>query len=155
MSGARECAVGEPIHRHRCRVIYGDTDSGGVVYYANYLRYFEEARTELMREWAISYREIEVAGLLLPVVECHVRYKASARYDDLLLVETCLCEVKAVSCRFNYRILREGDGKLLVQGYTVHAAVDGNGRLTRLAPELVARLREKSSDSVDTPSNSP
>lgn len=146
MSGSRDCAVSEPLYRHRCRVIYGDTDSGGVVYYANYLRYFEEARTEFMRHMAVSYRTIEESGLLLPVVECHLRYKASARYDDLLVVETCLMAVRPISCRFHYRIVREADGKLLLQGYTVHAVVDGSGKLARLAPELVALLQQKSAD---------
>ena len=58
------------IHRTTCRVLYGDTDAGGVVYNANYLRYFEIGRTELMREWVCSYREIEQQGIVLPVTEC-------------------------------------------------------------------------------------
>jgi len=136
--------IGEPLLRHRVRVLYGDTDSGGVVYYANYLRYFEAARTEFMREHAFSYLSIAERGFLLPVVECHLRYKASARYDDLLAVETCLAEVRPLSCRFNYRIVREGDGRLLVQGYTVHAAVNSEGRLVKLPAEVLAALQKKS-----------
>ena len=130
----------EPIHRHPCRVLYGDTDSGGVVYYANYLRYFEAGRTEFMRELVASYRELEGQGFILPVVECHVRYKASARYDDLLVIETSLAEAGPLSCRFHYRISRE-DGKLLVLGYTVHAAVDRAGKLTKLPADMIERLR--------------
>ncbi|MGV1099013.1 acyl-CoA thioesterase [Thiovibrio sp. JS02] len=136
--------MGEPIHRHLLRVIYGDTDSGGVVYYGNYLRYFEAARTEFMRAQVTSYKAIEASGFILPVVECHVRYKASARYDDLLVVETCLAEVRPLSCRFNYRITREEDGRLLVQGYTVHAAVTANGKLARLPADILAQLQKKS-----------
>ncbi|MFA6498689.1 MAG: thioesterase family protein [Desulfurivibrionaceae bacterium] len=136
----------EPLHRYCCRVIYGDTDSGGVVYYANYLRYFEAARTELMRERVLSYKEIEQQGFIMPVVECQVRYKASARYDDLLLIETSLLEVKSRTCRFNYRIIRENDGKMLVQGYTTHAVVDLDGRLTRFPAMVLAALREQSAD---------
>ena len=130
----------EPIHRHSCRVLYGDTDSGGVVYYANYLRYFEAGRTEYMRELVASYRALEEQGFILPVVECHVRYKASARYDDLLVVETSLAEVKPLSCRFTYRISRE-DGKVLILGSTTHAAVDRAGKLVRLPADLIARLQ--------------
>lgn len=130
----------EPIHRYACRVLYGDTDSGGVVYYANYLRYFEAGRTEYMRELVASYRDLEAQGFILPVVECHVRYKASARYDDLLVVETSLAEVKPLSCRFTYRISRE-DGKVLILGYTTHAAVDRAGKLVRLPADLIARLQ--------------
>jgi acyl-CoA thioester hydrolase len=133
-----------PVHQHRCRVIYGDTDAGGVVYYANYLRYCEAARTEFMRERALSYKEIEEQGFILPVVECQLRYKASARYDDLLRIETCLLEVKPRTCRFNYRIFRESDGKMLAQGYTVHAIVDLKGRLARFPDKLLAALVEQS-----------
>ena len=136
----------KPLYRHRCRVIYGDTDSGGVVYYANYLRYFEAARTEFMRALALSYNEIEGRGFILPVVECHVRYKASARYDDLLLIETCLLEVKSRTCRFNYRIIRENDGRMLVQGYTAHAVVDTEGRLTKFPVGVLDVLRNQSVD---------
>ncbi|MDA8166089.1 MAG: thioesterase family protein [Desulfobacteraceae bacterium] len=129
------------VHRCTCRVLYGDTDSGGVVYYANYLRYFEQGRTELMREHICSYRELEEQGLILPVVECQCRYKISARYDDLLLIETAVAEVKAFSCRFHYRILRETDGKLLAAGATVNAAVDRSGKLIRLPTDLLEKLR--------------
>ena len=137
---ALEFSLCDPVHRHGWRVLYGDTDSGGVVYYANYLRYFEAGRTEYMRELVASYRSLEEQGFILPVVECHARYKASARYDDCLVIETSLVEIKAVSCRFNYRISRE-DGKTLVLGSTTHAAVDRAGKLVKLPQELVARLR--------------
>jgi acyl-CoA thioester hydrolase len=130
-----------PVHRHSCRVLYGDTDVGGVVYYANYLRYFEAGRTEYMRELVASYRSLEEQGFILPVVECHARYKASARYDDLLVIETSLAEVRPASCRFTYRISRE-DGKTLVLGSTTHAAVDRDGKLAKLPAEVAARLRQ-------------
>lgn len=133
---------------HRCRVLYGDTDSGGVVYYAGYLRYFEAARTEFMRERVAAYREIEKAGLIMPVVECHARYKAPARYDDLLLIETSLCEVRDFSCRFDYRVVREEDGRALVLGHTVHTAVDARGKLQRFPAELLALLRKNSRESL-------
>ncbi|MEW6593960.1 MAG: thioesterase family protein [Thermodesulfobacteriota bacterium] len=131
----------EPVHRSSCRVRYGDTDSGGVVYYANYLRYFEAGRTEYMRELVASYRDLEEQGFILPVVECHARYKAPARYDDLLVIETSLTELRPASCRFTYRISRE-DGKTLVLGSTTHAAVDRAGKLAKLPAALVARLRQ-------------
>ena len=120
------------IHRSECRVIYGDTDTGGVVYYGNYLRFFESGRTEILRANGTSYRELEEKGYILPVVECHTRYKASARYDDLLIIETSISEVKKISCRFNHRIIRADDQKLLVKGYTVNACVDRQGKLIRL-----------------------
>ena len=136
----------DPVHTTSCRVLYGDTDAAGVVYYANYLRYFEKGRTEYMRDLVLTtYREIESQGLLLPVIECYSRYKAPAAYDDLLTIETSLAELKNVSCRFNYRIYRKNDDEsrtLLAKGYTVHASVNREGRLTRLPVHLLERLEE-------------
>ena len=138
----------EPIHRHKCRVLYGDTDSGGVVYYANYLRYFEAGRTEFMRDLVSSYKELEDMGYILPVVECYARYKASAFYDDLLVIETSLVEVKKVSCRFHYRITREGEDKLLLTGYTVNAVTNRDGKLTKLPADFVERLKKVQGQTV-------
>jgi acyl-CoA thioester hydrolase len=135
----------EPIHRITTRVLYGDTDAGGVVYNANYLRYFEIGRTELMREWVCSYRDIEKLGLILPVTECYTRFKAPAFYDDLLTIETSLTELKSISCRFCYKITRQEEGqprpKLLVKGFTVHASVNRDGRLTSLPDDIIEKLQ--------------
>jgi acyl-CoA thioester hydrolase len=134
----------EPVHQTTCRVLYGDTDAAGVVYYANFLRYFEKGRTEFMRDLSLTYREIEEQGLVLPVIESYARYKAPAAYDDLLVIETSLTELKSVSCRFNYRILRkeaEDAKKLLAKGFTVHASVDRSGKLTKLPKEVLGSLK--------------
>ncbi len=121
------------------RVIYGDTDQMGVVYYANYLRYFEAGRNEFIRAKGLRYRDFEAThGLLLPVVEAHVGYRTPARYDDLLEVETALVEVRRASARFGYRIVR--DGELVVTGHTVHACVDRGGKIQRMPRELLERL---------------
>lgn len=133
------------IFKTECRVLYGDTDAGGVVYNANYLRYFEQGRTELMRERVCSYREIEQMGLILPVTETFARYKAPAFYDDLLTIETCVWELNRYTCRFNYRITRQDRDRprptLLVKGYTIHAAVTREGKLTRLPEDILEKLR--------------
>ena len=134
----------DPIHRSTCRVLYGDTDAAGVVYYGNYMRYFEQGRTEFMRYLGLTYREIENQGIVLPVIECYARYKAPAAYDDLLIIETSIIELKKVSCRFNYRIKRqEKDDSLtlLAKGYTVHASVDTSGKLIRLPGDLIEKLK--------------
>ena len=137
-------AMHKPIHRTEYRVLYGDTDAARMVYYGNYMRYFELGRTEYMRDLVqTTYREIEEMGLTLPVIECYARYKASAAYDDLLVIETSINELKNVSCRFSYRIFRqEEDGSLtlLVKGYTVNASVDRSGKLTRLPAHLVEKF---------------
>jgi acyl-CoA thioester hydrolase len=130
------------------RVIYGDTDQMGVVYYANYLRFFESGRNEFIRARGLRYRDFEDRfGLRLPVAEAQVSYRVPARYDDLITVETSLAEVKRASARFGYRILREGD--VLVTGHTVHACVDLEGRIQRMPRELLDRLAGGS------PTNSP
>jgi acyl-CoA thioester hydrolase len=121
------------------RVIYGDTDQMGIVYYGNYLRYFEAGRNEFIRAKGLRYRDFEAQhGLVLPVVEAQVSYHRPARYDDLLSVEISLVEARRASARFGYRILR--DGELLVTGYTVHACVDREGKVQRLPRELLDRL---------------
>jgi acyl-CoA thioester hydrolase len=121
------------------RIIYGDTDQMGVVYYANYLRFFEAARNEFIRAKGLRYRDFELEyGLVLPVTEVAVRYKQPARYDDVVAVEISLTEVRRASARFGYRILRGEE--LLVTGHTVHACVDRDGRVQRMPKELLARL---------------
>ncbi len=125
--------------RTELRIIYGDTDQMGVVYYANYLRFFEAGRNEFIRAHGLTYRDFEERfALQLPVAEAKVSYKAPARYDDVVAVETSLAELRRASVRFAYRILR-GD-ELLATGETVHACVDVDGRVRRLPPELLERL---------------
>lgn len=134
----------EPIHTCTSRVLYGDTDAGGVVYNANYLRFFEKGRSAFMRELVSSYRELEELGFILPVVESYLRYKAPARYDDLLIIKSSLQKISPYSWRFNHHILRSEDGKLLVKGFTVHASVNRQGRLTRLPEAYVAKMHQVS-----------
>lgn len=111
----------------------------GFVYYANYLRYLEAGRNEFIRAKGIPYAQIERDfEIILPVAEVDVQYRASARYDDLIRVETRLGEMKRASLRFDYRILR-GD-ELLVTGKTLHACVDRAGRIRRLPKALLQRF---------------
>ena len=116
------------------RVIYGDTDQMGVVYYANYLRYFEASRGWFLHDRGHSYADLEKLGFALPVVEAHVRYRAPARYDDLICVTPVIEKVGGASLRFGYTVTR--GGKSLADGYTVHACVDRDGRPTRLPAEM-------------------
>jgi len=121
------------------RVIYGDTDCGQVMYYANYLRLFEIGRTEYLRERGISYREIEETyGIILPVVEVYARYRASAKYDDLLLIKTTLREAKSLKIVFEYEIFKENT--LLVEGSTTHLPINRKGKVIRLPEEILKTL---------------
>ena len=119
---------------HAIRVIFGDTDQMGIVYYANYLRYFESARAAYWRGLGKSYRDLEAWGVALPVIEAHCQYKRSAHYEDLLAVEVWVSEVRGASLRFSYRILCHG--ALLAEGYTRHAVTDKSGRPRALTPAL-------------------
>src|SRR6185295_18830508 len=91
------------------RVIYGDTDQMGVVYYANYLRWFEKGRSEFLRQIGLPYSMIEQQGFNFPVVEVSCRYSQSARYDEVIQIETALVELSRASLFFDYRIVRETD----------------------------------------------
>ena len=123
----------------RIRVIYGDTDQMGIVYYANYLRFFEAGRSEFLRAKGMRYRDLEAHHRVrLPVTEALVSYRAPARYEDLITVETSLSQLRRASARFTYRIHR--DGALLATGHTAHACVDEEGRVVRLPPELTSAL---------------
>ncbi|WP_373049091.1 acyl-CoA thioesterase [Vulgatibacter sp.] len=124
------------------RVIYGDTDRMGVVYYANYLRYFEAGRNEYLRAAGARYRDVEAeCGVMFPVVEANVRYKHPARYDDHVRVETRITELKRASLRFEYRVVRVEDERLLVEGHTVHACIDRDHKPTKLPERIVGLLR--------------
>ena len=108
----------------------------GVVYYANYLVWFEVGRTDLLRSSGWSYKEMEVEGYSLPVVEAHCQYCAPARYDDELEVRTLGALLSPVRLRFEYQVVRSADEVLLATGHTVHAALGASGRPRRL-PERV------------------
>jgi acyl-CoA thioester hydrolase len=118
------------------RVLYGDTDQMGFVYYANYLRYFEAGRGEFLRAHRRSYVEVERSGFRLPVVEATLNYHRPAAYDDVLVVETTVEQAKGASVHFSYRVMRGGER--LVTGTTRHACLDAKGKPTRLPPDLAA-----------------
>jgi acyl-CoA thioester hydrolase len=121
------------------RVIYGDLDAMKVAYYANYLRWFEIGRTELIRHLGLPYAEIEARGYLLPVSEAYCKYSKSARYDEMLLIATGLGFIRRASLRFDYRITNQKND-LMAQGYTIHACLDTVGRLARLPGFIVSLL---------------
>lgn len=128
------------------RVRYADTDQMGFAYYGNYLRWFEVGRAELMRSLGMSYRDVEAAGIRLPVVEARCRYLKPARYDDLLAVETVVEHVGRASVRFAYRVLREDGGAVLARGTTEHCFLDADGKPVR-PPEFFAALLARASRS--------
>lgn len=131
-------------NRHTFRVIYGDTDMMGVVYYANYLRYFEAGRTELLRALGVNYRELEASGYALPCVNAAVQYKQPARYDDELELETTVADVGLGSVRISYRLFKKIDDTLITTGETTHACVGPSGKIARLPQTLREKITEDS-----------
>ena len=114
------------------RVRYAETDQMGVVYYANYLVWFEVGRTDLLREAGWNYGEMETDGFSLPVIEARCAYLQSAKYDDELEVRTGGEMLSPVRMQFNYEIVRASDGTTLATGSTVHATLDRAGKPCRL-----------------------
>jgi acyl-CoA thioester hydrolase len=121
-------------------VRYADTDQMGVVYYANYLVWFEVGRTEWLRESGWSYREMEAAGISLPVIEAHCEYRQSARYDDEIEIRTEAKVLTPVRIRFDYEARRTADETLSATGHTVHAAIGADGRPRRLPARVLEIL---------------
>jgi acyl-CoA thioester hydrolase len=120
--------------RHEVRVSFGDTDQMGVVYYANYLRYFESARAAYWRSLGKSYKDLVDAGVALPVIEAHCKYKRSAYYEDLLDIDVSVGEVRGASLRFVYIVSRGGE--ILAEGFTRHASIGPDGK-PRALPQAI------------------
>ncbi len=125
-----------PASTSTLRVRYAETDKMGVVYYANYFVWFEVARADLLRTLGWSYREMEHAGVSLPVIEAHCEYHRPARYDDELAVRAEGRLLSPIRMEFTYQVTRAGDDVLAASGRTVHAALDTAGRPCRLPDRI-------------------
>jgi acyl-CoA thioester hydrolase len=123
-------------------VRYAETDQMSVVYYSNYLVWFEIGRTDYCRQRGFAYRDMEKEdGLCIIVAEVRCRYKAPARYDDEIEVRTCLKEVRRRVLTFDYEIYRRPDDELLAEGETVHVITDLSGRPRALPDKYLKFLR--------------
>ncbi|MBI2440464.1 MAG: acyl-CoA thioesterase [Lentisphaerae bacterium] len=119
--------------QYALHVPYAHTDQMRVVYYANYLVYFEMARAAMLREVGLPYAELEQKGLSLPVIEAHCVYKAPGRYDDELKVVS-RCSIEGPRLRVTYEVSR--GATVIVRGYTVHVGLSADGKIRRALPEL-------------------
>ena len=138
MANTSETTVGEV----RVRVRYPETDRMGVAWHGHYLTWFELGRTELMRSFGIAYGALEdEQKLFFPVIAADVRYRSSARYDEVLTIHTQVESTSRVRMRFAYRLTRDEDGQLLATGHTEHAVVGAEGRPTRM-PDSVRQILE-------------
>ena len=118
------------------RVRYAETDQMGVVYYANYLVWFEVARADLLRSLGWTYREMEDTGVLLPVIEAHCEYRRPARYDEEIEVRTQGRLRSAVRMEFSYDVVLKVTNEIAAVGQTVHAAMGKGGRTCRLPSRI-------------------
>ena len=118
------------------RVRYGETDQMGVVYHGNYAQYFEMGRTGWLREMGFSYREMEVSGIMLPVIKLSINYKKSARYDDLIKVKTTLVKLPSATIEFVYEIVNEKD-EILTTGNSVLVFIDADRNRPTKCPKYI------------------
>ena len=125
----------------RMRVRFAETDLMGIVHHGSYALYLEQARVEWLRRRGVAYVDWASRGMHLAVVELHVRFRAPARFDDELAVETTLADLRAASFRFDYRLTRASESTLLAEGHTLLACVDDQGALRRVRPSRRRRPR--------------
>jgi acyl-CoA thioester hydrolase len=126
----------------KVRVIYADTDAMGIVYHTNYIKWFEIGRTELLRNSGVVYADLESQGYQLPLTEVYCNYLLPARYDQILIVETELEMMRRASMKFGYVIWDEDKEKRLVEGYTVHACVNSDGKIVRIPSNIIVKINE-------------
>ena len=123
------------------KIYYEDTDCGGVVYYANYLKYFERARTEYLETRGYSVAALIKEGVVFVVVHAEVDYCSPGRYGDTLVVETEVSEVTRAALTFSHVVREKVTGRVVVKGSARLAATDGNGKVIRLDRAMVAALQ--------------
>jgi acyl-CoA thioester hydrolase len=125
------------------RVRYADTDRMGLVYHSNYFIYFEACRSDLIRQLWKSYSLIEEDGYLLLVIEAHCRFRKGAEYDDFLNVYAKISSFTETRLHFDYKIVREKDNQIIVEGYTEHCFADKNAKPCKMPEDLKKILLQK------------
>jgi acyl-CoA thioester hydrolase len=118
------------------RIYYEDTDSGGVVYHANYIKYLERARTEYFRSHGFLVAELAKNGFVFPVVRLEMDFKSPALHDDLLSVKTCPSRIGGSSVTLSQKIVRQRDNKLLVEGLVTLACISPAMKARRIPLEI-------------------
>jgi acyl-CoA thioester hydrolase len=131
-------------HTTVVRVRYADTDQMKAAYYGRYFEYFEQGRSNLLREIGMPYPLVEEMGVFLPVIEAHATYRRPARYDDQLEIVTMLREMPVARVRLDYEVRREGEVDPIADGYTIHSFVNSaTGRPTRAPAQFIERIEDR------------
>src|SRR5947209_3450031 len=136
-------AMTSKTHTIDVRIYYQDTDCGGVVYYGNYLRYYEQGRTQWLEARGSSVKAFMDAGILFAVVHAELHYRSPARYGETLIVATRLAEVRAASFTFAHEIREKASARLVVEGSARLVAVDNQGKLVKLPKDLRERVAKE------------
>lgn len=128
-------------HEIQIRVLYKHTDQMGVVHHSNYINFFEAARTELMREIGLTYAEVERRGVMMPILDVHIKYRQPALYDEVITVRASISNMPMARVDFDYEVLGE-DGRSIATGTTTLGFIDSTTRRPLRAPQwLVEVLR--------------
>ena len=126
------------------RIYYEDTDCGRIVYYANYLKYFERARTEYLEARGYSVAALMAEGIVFVVVHAEVDYCSPARYGETLMVETVVSDLSRASLTFSHVVRERASGRVIVEGSARLAVTDGSGKVKRLDKAIVVALQSGS-----------
>ncbi|HEY1173694.1 MAG TPA: thioesterase family protein [Verrucomicrobiae bacterium] len=131
--------MSQQVFTHTHRVTYSDCTVRNHVYYGRFLDLLEEARGEFFRSLGITFLQLEEQGVIFPVLDVQLKYRAAARYDDVLKIELWVAEIRSVKVMFAYRVLN-AEGKLLVEGTTIHACTSTEDKPMRIPEELAGKL---------------
>jgi acyl-CoA thioester hydrolase len=131
------------VYETKLRVRYAETDQMGVVYHANYIVWFEVGRVEMLRQLGFTYSEMEKQDEThIAVVDVRCRFKAPARYDEVITLRTRLLNVRKSLLHFGYEVLRDEDGALLAEGETIHIVVDSGFKRIPLPQKYLPSFRK-------------
>ena len=128
----------------REKVRFVETDMMGVVHHSNYFRWFEMARVEYLRQVGVLLTDMMAEDIVFPITDVDCKYRASAKFDDYILIEAVLAKVSKVKMLFTYRVLREADGLLLATGSTQNAFTNKQGKIIRLPDKYFEKLHKPS-----------
>ena len=128
---------------HRVRVRYADVDRMGVAYHSRYLEWFEAARTEMLREMGLPYKQLEDRGFLLPVIEVSCAYRAPARYDETVEIRTELRAANRIKIELTYEVRNAESAAVLAAGRTLHCFTNPQGRPVRADPSVIELMKTR------------
>lgn len=130
---------------YRRKINYYETDQMGIVHHSNYIRFFEEARLDMMDKEGLGYAGIEEMGIIIPVMSVDAKYLIPLCYDDSILIYSCITKFDGIKMELAYEIYKEGSGEICTSGHTGHCFLDKNMkpfRMKKLYPALYGRLKE-------------